>query len=152
MNRFHTIALAAAVLAATPAWAQDDDARYRPLTVTPAAGVLVSVEVAGPQDARRFQEVMVLREPEPTGPDSFFASFAANCPAGTLTLEKLTGYRDGKVTMEIAVGPSDVEKPSPGSVSDDMLKYACTGKTSAGDATVVTGLTAAFAHGRKLLH
>jgi hypothetical protein len=143
-------ALAAALIGTLPGAAQEDSRQHRPLNVTDNSGILVSVDVTGPQTARRFREVIVFKKRPATGADAYVADFSVDCTAGTLTLQSAEAWRDGKMESRFVTQPADPEKPEPGSISDDMIVYACTGVSPMPEEEAVTGLPAAFGLGLKM--
>ncbi|MEZ0244862.1 MAG: hypothetical protein ACAH11_15920 [Sphingomonas sp.] len=144
-------ALAAAALIGTlPGAAQEDSRQYRPLNATDETGILVSTDVAGPQTARRFREVIVFKKRSPTGADAYVADFAVDCPAGTITIQAAEAWQDGRMKSRFITEPGDPERPEAGSISHDMIVYACTGESPMPEGKPVTGLPAAFALGKTL--
>jgi hypothetical protein len=150
ISRFVPCALAAATLLVAPAQAQQDTRQYRVLNYTSQAGILVSADVAGPRNARRFREVMVLKERFHTGADAYVGEYLVDCGAGTIVLEQAAAYQGDTLLHAVDPGEPKPAVPQAGTISADMVGYACTGALPTSNPKVVTGLPAAFALGREI--
>ncbi|MCW3835943.1 hypothetical protein ACFQ1E_07820 [Sphingomonas canadensis] len=142
---------AAALCASGSASAQLVNGDFRFLTENDDNVVMVGTTVAGPDTARRFDVVLVLRSAAPSGSDSFAFVFVADCVKGTYRYSYTEAYSGNTL---LSSGPSEMEAkpPAAGTLNDAAHKYGCEGKSSGGDSKIVKGMGAARMYGRSLLN
>lgn len=140
--------MAAAAMAAMPGVAMAQDAPRKVFFTTPGIAVFVPETVAGPENRRTLDLLMVFADPVDDG-DVHLNPFVVDCT--TQFVQPLNGraYMGSKFVKETATG-EEPAKAKPGSMELGIALYACSGQRVSKDEKVVRTFQAAIDYGRKI--
>ena len=134
----------------TRAGAAQDNVEFRVIG-SHDGGIAMVSPASGPQTARRLTEVIILQQRAPGGGDAYSADFKIDCGKGALAFGNIVVYKDNAVLERYPDEPDEQETPSKGSISWDIVQYACTGAVLTNETVRVNGVLPAIAYGRKRL-
>lgn len=144
----------AALLVGSSAFAQGegagDSVRWRYLTSSPEAVVIVAAEVEGQSDDKKVRTYTAFAKPHSSGAEGYVTEYEVDCQAETINSLGSTVYAGdaelGRVPSQTADGAVAYEA---GTLFGDIAAYACFRRVASGDKNVVTGRTQAVEHARK---
>ena len=144
--------VAAAFLTPAPLLAQEaeDSSRWRFLSSTDQAVVLISDDVDGRTTTKNVTTYTAFAEPHSSGAEGYTTSFEVDCRLETihdLGSVAIAGDRElGRIPSQTADGKVSYR---PGTLFGDVAAFACLRRVASEDRRVTTGRDAAVAYARK---